>query len=297
MVLIAVAASIAACSGTAKPKPAEAPAPAAKKAAAAAPPWHQYKQMLSLLELQSRDASAPRSVGTNRAVLGYAKVVQRSQAFFGGRTQPRTILQLVDGTQIEPLSLQVFGALKLDDAEDLAEAPLVLCTSLTVQTRPRMVVTAGAVHVLKLSAEEAAGDQRAEATTKWWAELPPHRRAQAFDPPKKKRKRVRRAVPTGDDALSLDSGDESGSKRPRPGTLDGFLHAAQAIFGDDSEEDTAEQDEAENAQPSAEQAQPEPRAAEQVRPEEKDLKDPAVSPMFSPPASSVKPPERSPTSS
>ena len=120
---------------------------------------------------------------------------------------------------------------------------------------------------------------------------------QAFDPPKKKRKRVRRAVPTGDDALSLDSGDESGSKRPRPGTLDGFLHAAQAIFGDDSEEDTAEQDEAENGQPSAEQAQPEPRAAEQVRPEEKDLKDPAVSPMFSPPASSVKPPEQSPTSS
>ncbi len=119
---------------------------------------------------------------------------------------------------------------------------------------------------------------------------------QAFDPPKKKRKRVRRAVPTGDDALSLDSGDESGSKRPRPGTLDGFLHAAQAIFGDDSEEDTAEQDEAENGQPSAEQAQPEPRAAEQVRPEE-NLKDPAVSPMFSPPASSVKPPERSPTSS
>jgi hypothetical protein len=196
---------------------------------------HETSARRSVNELQARK-SGPRAVGEKIAVLGYARDVQRSQAFHNGRTQSRTALLLVDGTQDEPLALQVFGNIpKLSD-EDGAPC-LVLCTSLTVQLRPKLVVTAGGLHVLKLSAEEAAGDQRAQATTRWWAELPSHLRRVAFDPGKKKSKRKKRSVAQmmADDEDETDAGARDSNRQRN--SLDRFLQAATDILGDDNDDE------------------------------------------------------------
>ena len=196
---------------------------------------HETSARRSVNELQARK-SGPRAVGEKIAVLGYARDVQRSQAFHNGRTQSRTALLLVDGTQDEPLALQVFGNIpKLSD-EDGAPC-LVLCTSLTVQLRPKLVVTAGGLHVLKLSAEEAAGDQRAQATTRWWAELPSHLRRVAFDPGKKKSKRKKRSVAQmmADEEDETDAGARDSNRQRN--SLDRFLQAATDILGDDNDDE------------------------------------------------------------
>jgi hypothetical protein len=171
------------------------------------------------------------------ALLGYAREIQVSQAFHNGRTQSRTALLLVDGSHEEPLALQVFSNTlnSLSQARDTESQPfLVLCTSLTMQQRPKLLVTAGALHKLDLSEEEAAGDQHAQAVTRWWAELPSHLRRVAFDDKKKPKRRKRM-----DAAESPTPTTERERQRPQKNSLDRFLRAASDILGEDADEETS----------------------------------------------------------
>lgn len=232
----------------------------------------------SVSELLGR-TPLPRVCDQKVALLGYAREIQRSQAFHNGRTQSRSALLLVDGSQGEPLALQVFGntpnsLLKTKDTE--CQPCLVLCTSLTIQQRPKPLVTAGAMHLLELKEEEAAGDQHAQFVTRWWAELPSHLRRVAFDVGKKKPKRKSR----------MDSGDMSTvatdreRHRPKPNSLDRFLRAANDILGDQEDADGGDDTNAESTAG--------PRHAD-WNDEEMAVGHTAAS-MFSPPASAIKSP-------
>ena len=186
-----------------------------------------------------RRTPLPRVCDQKVALLGYAREIQRSQAFHNGRTQSRSAMLLVDGSQREPLALQVFGNTpnSLSITKDTECQPcLMLCTSLTIQQRPKPLVTAGAIHLLDLKEEEAAGDQHAQTVTRWWAELPNHLRRVAFDVGKAKPQRKKR---TDNEEMSAVATDRE-RRRPNPNSLDRFLHAASDILGDepDDAEDT-----------------------------------------------------------
>ena len=186
----------------------------------------------SVSEVLRRKSSA-RVLDQKIALLGYAREIQISQAFHNGRTQSRTALLLVDGSHDEPLALQVFTntSNSLAQPKDTDSQPcLALCTSLTIHQRPKLLVTAGALHKLDLTEEQAAGDQHAQVLTRWWAELPSHLRRAAFEVGKKKPKRRKRMDTAGSQAASTER------ERPQTNSLDRFLRAASDILGDDADE-------------------------------------------------------------
>lgn len=212
------------------------------------------------------------------ALLGYAREIQRSQAFHNGRTQSRTSMLVVDGSHEEPVAVQVFGNvpnLSSKENDNECQPCLVMCTSLSIQQRPKTLVTAGALHKLELSEDEAAGDQHAQFVTRWWSELPSHLRRVAFEIGKKKPKRRKRM---GSEDISRDPAERE-RHRPKPNSLDRFLRAASDILGDDA--DQAEESNGENAAASH----------RRVGWEDEEMAVRSVdSSMFSPPASAIKSP-------
>lgn len=194
----------------------------------------------SVSELLGRKPWA-RACDPKVALLGYAREIQKGQAFHNGRTQPRTALLLVDGSQEEPLPLQVFGNIPnfSKDQDGECQPWLVLCTSLTLQHRPKTLVTAGALHKIELSEEQAAGDQHAQSVTSWWAGLSCQLKRVAFDVGNRKPKRRKRMV--SEDASSTNRKHQ----RHEPNSLDRFLRAASDILSDEA--DQSEEADAVNA--------------------------------------------------